>query len=90
MNTSVGCAAPENGSGNDGQSGSVHHEEHDHRIGGCVFLGIELLQLLHGFEAGGGCGIVKAQHVGSDVHKDAAHGRMVLGNVRKQPGEYWT
>ena len=75
------------GNGDDGQSRRVEHEEHNHRIGCRVFFRIQFLQLLHGFQAArGGC-VVESEHVGRDVHEDAAERRMVLWNFGKELGQ---
>lgn len=73
--------------GNDRKPAGVEHQEHDHRVGGGILFRVQLLHLLHGLQAGGGGGVVQSQHVGGYVHENAAHGRMVAGNVREQLGE---
>ena len=50
-------------------------------------MGIEFLQLLHGFQSQRGGGIVQSQHVGGDVHEDTACNRMPFGHIRKEFAE---
>ena len=52
-----------------GESGSIQHKEHDHRVGSLFLLWVDLLQLLHRLQAEGGGSIVESQHVGRDVHQ---------------------
>lgn len=72
------------------QTTRIEHEKHDHRVGGRVFPRVQFLHLLHGFQSCGGSSIVKAQHIGRDVHENGSHDRMVLRNVREEFGEDWT
>ena len=66
------------------QSAGVQHQEHDHRVRGRILLRVQLLQLFHRLQAQRRCGIVQAQHVGSDVHEDGARHRVTLGDIREQ------
>src|SRR3712207_3148614 len=83
----IGRTEGENGGGNDGQSARVEHEKHYHRVGGRVLLGIEFLQLGHGFQSRRRGGIVESEHVRRYVHEHAAHGGMVLGYLREESCE---
>lgn len=95
MNTSVGCARSHLGSVNhdadrdDGQSRSVQHEEHDHRVAGCVFFRVQFLKAFHGFQSQRRGRIVQSQHIGRDVHENVSDDGMVLGNVREELAEEW-
>ena len=67
-----------------GQSAGIEHEEHDHGVGGGVFLLVEFLHTLHGFESkGSGC-VVETQHVGAEVHEDVAENGVPCGNLREE------
>ena len=78
------CTIDEDAHGNDGQSRGVEHQEHNHGIGGRVFLLVQLLHLLHGLQAEGRGGIVETQHIGGDIHKDAAGDGVPLGYLGEQ------
>ena len=70
--------------GDNGQSAGVEHEEHDHGIRGRVLLPVEFLQALHCLEAQRRSGIVEAQHVRAEVHKDVAEDGMPSRYLRKE------
>ena len=81
------CPIGQNAHGDNGQSAGVEHQEHDHGVGGGVFLRVQFLQLLHGLQSQRCGGIVQSQHVGGNVHEDAARGGMTFRNIGKQLGE---
>ena len=58
------------------------------RIARRIFLRIDLLQLLHCLQSERSGGIVETEHIGGDVHKDAARDGMSLGNLREEFGEH--
>ena len=64
-------------------------EEHQLRIGGAGFVGVDLLQAFHGLNAKRcGC-IVKPHQVGGEIHHHMTHRRMVFGHFREDPGKEW-
>jgi hypothetical protein len=65
----------------------VEHQEHDHRVAGHVLVRVDLLQLAHRLQAQRRGGVVQPQHVGAEVHHDAAAGRVAARNVGEQAPE---
>ena len=61
-----------------------------HGIGCCIFLLVQILELFHSLQSQWGCGIIKSQHVGGDIHEYRTCNRVSLGNIRKQFGKDWT
>ena len=74
----------QDGDGDERQAAGVQHEKHDHRVGGRVLLRVQLLHLLHGLQTQRRGSIVEPQHVGGNVHEDAARDGMTLRDVGKQ------
>ena len=72
-----------------GQSRSVYHQKHNHRIGGGIFLRIQFLQAFHRLESEGGGGIVQSQHISRHVHENASCYGMPFGNIGEEFGEQW-
>jgi hypothetical protein len=73
--------------GDQRQPRRIEDEEHDLGVRGRVFLGVQLLQLLHGFEPQRRRRVVEPQHVGGEVHDHRTMNRMVARDLRKQPVE---
>lgn len=73
--------------GNQGESRGVQHQKHDHRIAGGIFLRIQFLQSLHGFQAEWSGGIVQAEHVGGEIHENASRHWVSFGDVGEEPAE---
>ncbi len=62
------------GHGDQGESGGIEGEESDHGIAGGLLVRIQLLQVVHGFEAERGGAVAEAEHVGGEVHDHGAEG----------------
>ncbi|MNJ53357.1 hypothetical protein D3C77_487420 [compost metagenome] len=80
-------AVHEDGHRQQGQRGSIEHQEEDLRVAGGRGAGVEFLQCAHGLEADGRSGVVQAQAVGGEVEGNQAQGRMAGRDFRHQPGE---
>ena len=78
------CTIDEDGDRDERQATGVEHQEHNHGIGGRVFLLVQLLHLLHGLQAEGRGGIVETQHIGGDIHEDTAGDGVPLGYLGEQ------
>lgn len=76
-------AVKENSHGKQRHRRGVDDQKKNLRIAGGVFLWIEGLKFLHGFEAHGGGGVVQSQHIGGDVHEHGAKSGMALRNGRE-------
>ena len=77
----------EDGGRDDGETGGVQDQEHNHRVRCRILLGVEFLHLLHRLQSCRSRCIVKSEHVGGDVHENATHHRVVLRDVGEEFGE---
>ena len=73
----MGCtllrAIDHDADGDERQATGVEHEKHNHGVRCRIFLRVQLLQSLHGFQSERCGGIVEPEHIGRDIHEDVAH-----------------
>ena len=72
------------GHGDQGEGGGVEREERDHGVAGGLLVRIELLEVVHGFEAERGGAVAEAEHVGGEVHDHGAEGGVAGGNFGEE------
>jgi hypothetical protein len=69
------------GHGDQGKGGGVEGQEGDHGVAGGLLVRIELLQVVHGFEAERGGAVAEAEHVRRKVHDHGAEGGVTGGDL---------
>lgn len=72
------------GHGDQGKGGGVECQEGDHGVAGGLLVRIELLQVVHGFEAERGGAVAEAEHVRSEVHDHGAEGGVPGGDLGEE------
>ena len=81
------CAVSHDGGRNDGESAGAENNKHDHGVGCLGFVCVECLEFAHDFESHRGGGIVKAEHVGGEVHEHGAVDGVVVGYLGEDSSE---
>ena len=81
---SGGGEVVDGGHGDQGEGGGVESEERDHGVAGGLLVRIELLEVVHGFEAERGGAVAEAEHVGGEVHDHGAEGGVTGGDLGEE------